>query len=220
MNDIPETRQTLILRLRHSDDAEAWSEFIEIYEPLILRLARNKGLQSADAMDLTQNVLTRVATAINRFEADPKRGTFRGWISRITRNLVVDFLRRKNRIPQTCDDSAILSMIEQVPDPGSETDLFDIEHERQMFQWAAEKIQHSFKPNTWKAFWLTTVEQVKPDDVAARLSISRGAVYIARSRVMARLKETIERTQFESRVWSPMNSSPSSPENGGTSNEA
>ncbi len=192
MSDQSKTRVSLILRLRHPDDAAAWQEFVEIYQPLVFRLARSRGLQEADALDMTQEVLARVAGAINRWNPDPQRGSFRGWISRITRNLVIQFLRSKNRRPLTSDDSSIDQLIQAAPDPSPETELFDLEQERQVFAWAAEKVRSSFQPKSWQAFWLTAVENRPADQVARELGLSKGAIYIARSRVMARLKEKVQ----------------------------
>ena len=191
MSNQPITRLSLILRLRHADDAVAWQEFVEIYQPLVFRLARSRGLQEADALDTTQEVMARVAKAINRWDPDPDRGSFRGWISRITRNLVIEFLRSKNRQPLTSDDSTIDQLIQSTPGPSLETELFDLEHERQLFACAAEKVRGSFQPKSWQAFWLTAVENRTPDDVAEELGMTKGAVYIARSRVMAKLKQKV-----------------------------
>lgn len=192
MSDQSKTRVSLILRLRHPDDAAAWQEFVEIYQPLVFRLARSRGLQEADALDMTQEVLARVAGAINRWNPDPERGSFRGWISRITRNLVIQFLRSKNRRPLTSDDSSVDQLIQAAPSPSPETELFDLEHERQVFAWAAEKVRSSFQPKSWQAFWATAVENRPADQVAQELGLSKGAVYIARSRVMARLKQKVQ----------------------------
>ncbi len=191
MSDQPKTRISLILRLRHADDAAAWQEFVEIYQPLVFRLARAKGLQEADALDTAQEVMSRVAKAINRWDPDPQRGTFRGWISRITRNLVIEFMRSKNRRPLTSDDSSIEQLIQSTPDTSPETELFDLEHERQVFAWAAEKVRESFQPKSWQAFWLTAVESRSASDVAGQLEMTKGAVYIARSRVMTKLKQKV-----------------------------
>ncbi|MEL7498462.1 MAG: sigma-70 family RNA polymerase sigma factor [Planctomycetota bacterium] len=191
MSESPKTRASLILRLRRPGDEVAWAEFVEIYQPLIFRLAQSKGLQEADALDLTQEVMARVAKAIDRFDPNPDRGSFRGWISRITRNLVIEFLRSKHRRQITADDSSIQQLIESVPSP-SDSQWFNFEYKRQLLFWAAEKIKDSFQETTWQAFWLSSVDQIDIDSVAKTLNLSKGAVYIARSRVMAKLKKKIE----------------------------
>lgn len=198
MTENPITRASLILRLKQPADAVAWAEFVEIYQPLVFRLARNKGLQPADALDTTQEVFTRVARAIDRWDPDPSKGSFRGWISRIARNLVIEFLRSKNRLPLTADDSAIEELIQRLPDQPpecAESELFDLEHQRQLFAWASEKIKPHFKPETWSAFWRTAVDSESVTTVAADLQLSPGAVYIARSRVMAKLKQAIKKIE-------------------------
>lgn len=200
MTENPKTRISLILRLRHTADAEAWQEFVEIYQPLIFRIAVKKGLQAADARDLTQEVLLRVATAINQWNPNPEQGTFRGWISRITRNMVIDFFRNRQRLPVTSDETSIFKLVHSTPQQSEETGLFDFEQERQMFVWAAEKIRPTFHATTWQAFWSTAVELKSPEQIATDLGISRGAVYIAKSRVMAKLKKTIAQTRFDGRI--------------------
>ncbi len=192
MTDSPQTRVSLILRLQSNNDAEAWQQFVEIYGPLVFRIAKSRGLQAADAHDVSQEVLVRVAKSIGQWQPDPSIGSFRGWLSRIARNLVIDFLRNKNRLPRTTDNSDIRMYVEQVPDRSAESQLFDIEFEKQVFAWAADQVKPSFESNTWHAFWLTAVDSIPVAEVADQLGLSRGAVYIARSRVMARLKKTID----------------------------
>ena len=189
MSETPKTRSSLIIRLRRSDDQLAWNDFIEIYQPLVFRLAKARGLQEADALDLTQEVLTRVAKAIRQFDPDAP-GTFRGWISRITRNLVIDFLRSKNRQQLTSDDTAIRQLVESQPSV-EDSRWFDLEHRRQVFHWAATKIKGLFKDKTWEAFWLTSVENRSVKQVADELGLTTGAVYIARSRVISKLKQKV-----------------------------
>jgi len=194
MENQPKTRVSLIIRLRHPDDAAAWHEFVEIYQPLVFRLARKKGLQEADALDTTQEVLTRVAKAINRWDPDPEKGSFRGWLSRITRNLVIEFLRRKNRQPLTSDNSSIDELIRSTPhrlDDSLESQMFDLEEQRQIFAWAAEKVRSTVQEKSWQAFWLTAVENQTADSVSCKLDMTRGAIYIAKSRVMAKLKSIV-----------------------------
>src|SRR5260370_29507301 len=94
MDDTPTTRVSLLVRLRDPHDERAWFEFTEIYTPLVLRLARQRGLQDADAADLAQEVFQAVAHAMERQAFDPARGSFRGWLFGIPPNLAVNFLIR------------------------------------------------------------------------------------------------------------------------------
>ena len=193
MNPSPITSVSLILRVADEGDIAAWEEFTEIYQPLVYRIAVSRGLQAADAHDLVQEVMTRVARSVSKWNPDADRGTFRGWISRIARNLIIDFLRHKNRLPRTADNSDFRMLIEQKPDDSAASCLFDLEYERQVFQLAARKIQSSFAEKTWQAFWRTSVENEPVASVAAELSITVGAVYIARSRVMSKLKSIVKK---------------------------
>lgn len=196
MTDSPATRQSLLVRLRDPRDGQAWTEFVAIYTPLIDRLARANGLQSADAADLAQEVFRAVAGAIDRYDPDPALGSFRGWLFRIARNLMINLLAARRVRPQATGDSDVQELLERVPAPdGAETAFFDLEYRRRLFAWAAEQVQGEFRQSTWQAFWLTAVEGQAASAAAAASGISIGAVYIARSRVMARLKTIIEQVE-------------------------
>lgn len=198
MSQIPETRPSLLLRLRDPQDSEAWREFLDIYEPLIRRLARRKGFQDADARELAQDVFVAVSGAIDRWDPDRARGTFRGWLFRIARNLMINLLRRQGRHPAATGDSDFLKLLHEQPDPNAEeTAFFDLEYRRELFRWAAERVQLEVSEATWRAFHATCVEGRSPDDVAEDLGMSRGAVYVAKSRVMARLRKQIQIVESE-----------------------
>ncbi|MFT4558005.1 MAG: RNA polymerase sigma factor [Planctomycetales bacterium] len=198
MQTSPETRPSLLLRLRNPQDEQAWREFLEIYEPLIERLARRRGLQHADARELVQEVLLAVSGAIDRWDPDEAKGSFRGWLSTITRNLTINLLKREGRHTRGTGDSEFARLMNEQPDPvGENTALFDLEYRRRLFQFAAEHVQEQFEEATWQAFWKTSVEQQPLVDVCEELGLSRGAIYVARSRVMAKLRIHIEKLESE-----------------------
>jgi RNA polymerase sigma factor (sigma-70 family) len=192
MDEPPATRRSLIVKLRDPADSDAWCEFVALYEPLVYRLARRKGLQDADARDLCQEVFRTVSQAIDRWDLDPARGSFRGWLSRIARNLLVNFLTRRPYRLRGSGSTSVQELLEAQPaqDPSASA-LFEAEYRRQLFRWAADEVRGEFASTTWHAFWQTAVEGRPPSDVAAELNLSVGAVYIARSRVLARLRHRI-----------------------------
>jgi RNA polymerase sigma-70 factor (ECF subfamily) len=197
MDATPTTRPSLLVRLRDPRDERAWEEFLGIYAPLVHRLARRKGLQDADAADLTQEVFRAVATAIERGDYDPGRGSFRGWLFRIARNLVVNHLVRQARHPRGSGDTAVRDLLEAQPAPDDESALFEAEYRKQLLTWAAEQVQGEFSELTWQAFWQAGVEGKPAREVALALGTTVGTVYHCKSRVMARLRKRIEEVEEE-----------------------
>lgn len=190
MADLPTTRPSLLVRLRQTTDQEAWRAFAALYAPVIYGFGRKHGLQDADAADLSQEVLRGVSTAISRLDYDPLRGTFRAWLFTLARRRLADFLARRERQPQASGDRAAQECLEAVAAP-EEQDHWDRELEQRLFAWAVERVRGEFTEATWQAFWQTAVEGRKPQDVAEALGLSVGAVYIAKSRAQARLKEEL-----------------------------
>ncbi len=192
MGENPETRNSLLLRLTEPANEAAWHDFVQIYEPVIVRMAMRRGLQVSDAQDLSQEVLTRVARNISKWNPEREQGSFRGWLAKITRNLVVDYFRKRSRQPNTVSDSVLADQSSPL-----EVDFFAAEEQHQIFCWAGEKARRSFSETTWLAFWTSCVEGKTPQETAKLLDVSVGAVYIARSRVLAKIKEIVEHSGAE-----------------------
>jgi RNA polymerase sigma-70 factor (ECF subfamily) len=188
VSEYPETRASLIVRLQAGADQAAWAEFVEIYQPVIYRLARRRGLQDADADDLSQQVLAAVARAVSRWRPDANRGRFRAWLNRIARNRIINALTR--RAPDRAAGGADDVLVGQ-PATGPDSALLRIEYRRGVFQWAARQVRGEFRPETWEAFWQTAVEGRPIAAVAAALNKGAGAIYTARGRVMRRLREKV-----------------------------
>jgi RNA polymerase sigma-70 factor (ECF subfamily) len=189
--DYPDTRASLIVRLRDRADQAAWCEFVEIYRPVIYRLACRQGLQHADADDLAQQVLLAVAAAVDRWQPDAARARFRTWLHRIAHNLIVNALTRRAPDRAAGTDAAHDPLAQEAAREGPDSALPRTEYRREVFNWAARQICGEFRPETWRAFWHTAVEGQDVADVARRLGKKPGAVYAARGRVMRQLKEKI-----------------------------
>jgi RNA polymerase sigma-70 factor (ECF subfamily) len=189
MSEIPPTRASLLVRLRDARDAEAWRQFAGLYGPLIYRFGRRHHLQDADAADLTQDVLQSVSTAVGRLEYDPGRGSFRGWLFTLVHRRLADLLARQQRQGRASGDSEVHSLLQNLP--AEEEDHWNREYERRLFAWAAGKARREFALSTWRAFWQTAVRGQGAQEVGKALGMSVGAVYVARSRVQARLRQLI-----------------------------
>jgi RNA polymerase sigma-70 factor (ECF subfamily) len=196
MVESPATRASLVLRLRDTSDHEAWQQFVDVYSSLIYGFLRRRGLQDADAADLMQDVLRSVSSAADRLDYDPQRGSFRGWLFTITRNKMNTFLSRQRRQARGTGDSAVQALLEQGASHSDESE-WDEEYQRRIFHWAAEQVRDDFGENTWQAFWLSAVEGKNAKEISTELDMSVGAIYVAKSRVLARIKETVLQLEGE-----------------------
>jgi RNA polymerase sigma-70 factor (ECF subfamily) len=198
MGDALLTRASLLARLGDPEDRAAWRQFVELYGSLVYGFARQRGLQDADAADLTQEVFLAVARAMGRWHYDPEQGSFRGWLYGITRNKVAGFLQSRRSQPiGTGDTDAYLRLTEEPGRVTNPEDDWERQFQQQLFRVAAARIQDGFAPTTWMAFWRTAVEGMSGAAVAEELGVSVGAVYVARSRVLARLTEQVRQLRTE-----------------------
>ena len=189
-----ETRTTLLIRLRDASDQEAWRQFASIYTPLVYRYSLKNGLQDADAADVAQETMCSVVRVIRDFQYDPSKGSFRGWLLSVVRNCLRKRFRQSKSAAIGSGDTGVHEMLQQQADENGELE-WDREYELWMFHTAANQIQNEFQSRTWQAFWMTTVEGSDVSKVASELGMSAGAIYIARSRVLARIKSTVEQIE-------------------------
>lgn len=199
MTEFPQTRFSLIAKVQSQEDLEAWDQFVLIYRPVIYRMARRRGMQDADAQDLAQNVLIRVANSINGWEKTTPETKFRHWLRRIALNTILTALSRRPK-DVAVGGSEILCMLAGQPEDESlvERELA-AETKRELYLRAAAVVKKDVDPDTWRAFELTVVSGQRCDEVATYVGKSVGSIYAARSRVMRRLREQISHLQESSR---------------------
>lgn len=188
---IPDTRPSLLLRIRDPRDRQAWTEFCALYRPVICRMAMTRGLQVADAEDLSQQVLLSISSAIDRYVPDASDARFRTWLKTIARNAIVNALTRRP-VDSAHGGSGVIDLLHAQPDESGETQVLVREYRREIFRVAASMIRDDFQPETWQAFWESTVNNQSVESVAKRMGRSVGSVYTARSRVIKRLREKVQ----------------------------
>jgi RNA polymerase sigma factor (sigma-70 family) len=197
MSYSPPTRPSLLVRIRDPRDAIAWSDFVEIYAPLIHSYVRTRGLQDADAADVTQDVLHAVATNAERFDYDPARGSFRGWLFSVTLNKLRDLVSRRKTHAVGSGDTGVHELLVNTTADDGDQQTWDQHHAWRLFLWAAEKARVDFREKTWQAFWRTAIEQQPVEQVSIELQISAGAIHVARCRVIARVKEILQDVELD-----------------------
>lgn len=190
------TRPTLLLRLRDREDQHSWTEFVEIYGPLIHRFALSRGVPHHDAADITQDVLRNVSRAMQRFEYDPKKGSFRSWLFTAVRREIGGAAEKQRRKPGTAGPDDADAYLRQLPD---EQDTFDWhgDYQRRLVSWAMAKIKAEFAENTWGAFLALGLEGKSAQEASEALGITVGSAYVAKCRVLKRLTEMIRSVDDE-----------------------
>jgi RNA polymerase sigma-70 factor, ECF subfamily len=191
LSEFPETRDSLLVQVQDPGNRDAWELFARIYRPVIVRIALARGLQHADAQDLSQQVLMAVASAIGDWEKRDESTRFRHWLSRVTKNAILNALMRRPK-DQAVGGSSFEELIcEAVDRDGATTALIETELRRELYLRAAEIVKVEFRPDSWQAFEWTVASDLTIDEVAEKLGKSVGAIYTARSRIMFRLREVI-----------------------------
>lgn len=174
------TQASLMLRLRDHSDATAWSEFMDVYSPLIYGFCRSRKLQSSDAADVAQEVLMRVARAIRVFEYDRRKGLFRDWLARIVLNEI------RRHMTKRADKS--LPSDEFDRDEGEFESEWNEQFQQHLFATALERCKPQFNQQTWAIFEMSWLHNLPNEQVAESLGVRVEAIYLARSRVLKRLR--------------------------------
>lgn len=186
MSDTP---VSLLERIRGSDADASWARLVEAYGPMIKRWLGQAGIAQADADDITQEVLVVVVAKLPEFERQ-RTGSFRNWLRKVTLNCLRDYRKAVRRRRMATNDEQFEQIIVELADADSRLSrLWNAEHDQHLLRYLLEQIRGSFSPVTIEAFTQVVLDERSPDDVAAELGLTVNAVFIAKSRVLARLRE-------------------------------
>ncbi|MBM4095324.1 MAG: sigma-70 family RNA polymerase sigma factor [Planctomycetes bacterium] len=190
---LPSTISTGLLRSVRQNDQEAWARMVSVYYPMAYGWCRRAGLQPSDAADVCQEVFAGIAAGIGAFRREKPSDTFRGWVRRITQRRIIDFRQRGGSLPVPMGVGHSDDRLRDIP-AGGMSDSGSPQPNRQAYlRDALELARAEFENTTWQAFWRSTVDGVAGTDVARELAISANAVYLAKSRVLRRLREILRR---------------------------
>jgi RNA polymerase sigma factor (sigma-70 family) len=185
------TRITLLGRLQHDPtDARAWGEFVDHYGVKIYGWCRKWRLQEADAQDVTQAVLLKLACKMRDFRYDPSR-SFRSWLRTLTHHAWSDFLQMRSRAGLGSGDSNVADMLHSVE---ARDDLIrDLEgqFDHELLEEAMARVRLRVAPQTWEAFRLTAVEGLAGAEAAQQIPMQVAQVFVAKRRVQKMLREEI-----------------------------
>ena len=187
----PETRHSLIVRLKDQRNDLAWTEFVCAYEPFLTRLVRKQGTPDRHVADVSQQLLIAIAKSVDGWKPDGKVASFRRWLGRVARNVVIKYMVRERKQVTGQGGSDFLTLTEELPDASVDAEQAR-RYEQELILWAAELVRGEFRESSWRAFWATQIDGRSVADVAEELGVTTGSIYMSRSRILARFRSHIE----------------------------
>jgi RNA polymerase sigma-70 factor (ECF subfamily) len=187
-----ETRQSLLLRAQ-SGETDAWKDLTDLYRPLILGWLNRQGVPARDLDDLSQEVLLSVVKQLPSFQHSGQRGAFRTWLRTIVCRRTADYWRAQGADTQAQGGSGATAALQQLADPVSELNRqWDEEHDRYVVHCLLDRVEEEFEPITLQAFRRLALDGISGAEAAQELGLSVAAVYVAKSRVLARMRQEAE----------------------------
>ncbi|MBC8290544.1 MAG: sigma-70 family RNA polymerase sigma factor [Planctomycetes bacterium] len=193
---VTSTSRSLLVRLNEQDES-AWDRLVELYTPLVCHWCRGQRLPEQDLPDVIQEVFKAASLNIDRFRHDRPGDTFRGWLRTISRSKVNDCFRKKGKEATAAGGTEAHATFQQLADGSLESDSGEessqgcpeATEKQLLFRRALELVQRDFEERTWQAFWKVVVDGMTPKDAGGELDMKPGTVRVAKSRVLARLRQ-------------------------------
>jgi RNA polymerase sigma-70 factor (ECF subfamily) len=187
-----ETRQSLLLRAQNGETT-AWKDLTNLYRPLMLGWLNRQGVPASDVEDLSQEVLLSVVKCLPDFQHSGQRGAFRTWLRTIVCRRTADYWRALDSNTQATGGSGATAALQQIADPDSDLNRqWDEEHDQYVVHCLLDLVDQKFEPVTLQAFRRLALDGASGEQVAQELGMSVAAVYVAKSRVLARIRQEAE----------------------------
>ena len=186
------TRQSLLLRAQAGEE-DAWRDLTDLYRPLILGWLHRQGVPARDLEDLSQDILLSLVKHLPAFEHSGNRGAFRAWLRTLVCSRTIDYWRAADRAAPASGGSGAVAALQQIADPASDLNRqWDEEHDRYVLTCLLDLMEEEFEPTTLKAFRRLALDGASGAEAAQELGLSVAAVYVAKSRVLQRIRQEAE----------------------------
>jgi RNA polymerase sigma-70 factor (ECF subfamily) len=187
------TSSTLLARLRQApDDPVAWAAFVGRYGPKVYGWCRRWSLQPADAEDVTQDVLLKLAAKLRAFAYD-RSGSFRAWLKTLAHHAWQDFIEGRRRAGVGHGGSESLQALQEAEAREDLLARLEQEYDCEMLEVAMARVRLRLQPHTWEAFRLQALDGLSGAEAAGRLGIKVATAFVARSKVQKMIQEELRR---------------------------
>jgi RNA polymerase sigma-70 factor (ECF subfamily) len=189
---MPDTRHSLLLRAQTGEE-DAWKDLTDLYRPLIIGWLNRQGVPARDLQDLSQDILLCVVKHLPAFRHSGRRGAFRNWLRTIVCSRTADYWRAADAGVQGGGGSGATAALQQIADPDSDLNRrWDEEHDRYVLDCLLDLVEGEFEPTTVRAFRRLALDGASGAETAEELGLSLAAVYVAKSRVLQRIRQEAE----------------------------
>jgi len=183
------TTLTLLDGLRDTENAEAWRRFEDRYGPVVQAFALKLGVSESDVADVTQDTMMAFLEAYRLGGYDPTKGRLRSWLFSIAQHRILEFWRRKPREVPLADQTHATAILDHVGAQPTPEEIWEQEWQVAILRACLAEVSRQVRPETMQAFDLYVLQAWPVSRVAEHLGMTNNAVYLAKNRVMSRIRE-------------------------------
>jgi RNA polymerase sigma-70 factor (ECF subfamily) len=180
----------LIIQLKDPGNCLAWNQFVAHYQPFLQHVIQRQGVPDRHVADVTQQVLLAIAKSVESWQDDGQPASFRRWLRRVARNVVIKYMTRERRAIGGQGGTEAIDLLHDLPAAPDREQEARYEHE--LILWAAQQVRREFQAKSWEVFWATMIDNRSVAEVAEQYEVSPGSIYMSRSRILARIRRMIE----------------------------
>ena len=183
------TTTQVLEELRESNDTLAWTVFRDHFYSVVINFARTLGLSETDAEDAAQETMLVFIKAFRDGKYNRKKGHLSHWLFGVARRVILNFRKRLPRERLIADSTSGTSFWDMVADEDAVRHTWDSQWRHMTLERCLQQARRELDQKVFEAFELYALFQNPVEDVSKTLGMSRNAVYIAKNRVLSKLRQ-------------------------------